>query len=135
MAIPKSPIGISAYELIDAMFQALTWVHDNNDAGLAVQDAAQQDNKAAQAMALYKSLRISLLEPLFVKLTKAGGYELVSVYNNMRSAEAQWAQLPADASNTQVLRTLQAVLQSVSNIVRCYKVIYAKRDDSPLPPL
>lgn len=135
MAIPKSPIGISVYELIDAMFQALIWVHDNNDAGQAIQDVASQDNKVTQAMELYKSLRISLLEPLFTKLTKAGGYELISVYSNMRNAEAQWTQLPADASNAQVLRTLQAVLQSVSNIVRCYKVIYAKRDDSPLPPL
>lgn len=31
-----------------------------------------------------------------------------------------------------VLHTLRTVLTSLSNIVRCYKVIYTK-DDSPMP--
>lgn len=49
----------------------------------------------------------------------------------MRSAlDSYAAAQPADTAA--ILHTLRTVLTSLSNIVRCYKVIYTK-DDSPMP--
>lgn len=117
-------IGISIYELVDQTARAFLWTYQH-----AQQPGAQ--DKATAAIQLVNSVRADIIDPMFIKLVKAGGYELIQSYQDMRGAlDSYVAAQPVDTAA--VLHTLRTVLTSLSNIVRCYKVIYTK-DDSPMP--